>query len=131
VKKRKYFLNNIPVKSNITQKQFSLRFYSGKKCWNPSSGMGSYTNTIEKERKVMKKAHRLMIPLLVVISIFALLATMVTAKPDLGTCECGCGEDYDPWCGCGILCRPMANSNGRFSGNQWPMLPPTAQTPHD
>ena len=46
----------------------------------------------------MKKAHRLMIPLLAIISIFALLgASVVSAKVDFGDCWCGCGRN-DPLC---------------------------------
>ncbi len=63
------------------------------------------------ESKEMKKAHRLMIPLLVVISISALLgASVFAAKPDhhpllpdkcdcfTGELEGGCQQHFDPLC---------------------------------
>ena len=80
----------------------------------------------------MKKAHRLMIPLLVVISISALLgASLVSAKVDWGECWCLCEEDgerchWDPICcrDCGGLCT------GYMKGTTRGKRPAQSYPPH-
>ncbi len=69
----------------------------------------------------MKKARKLVIPILFVLTITALLAPMVAAKPDPNACTCGCGGDYDPWCcdECGITCRPWHRANDNAKDNLW------------
>ncbi len=73
----------------------------------------------------MNKARKLVIPILIVLTITALLAPMVAAKPDPNACTCGCGGDYDPWCCdeggdlCGITCRPWHRANDNAKDNLW------------
>ncbi len=90
---------------------------------------GAIQIPLKQGEKKMNKARKLVIPILIVLTISALLAPMVAAKPDPNLCPCGdCDGRYEPWCGCGITCRPWHRSNGNAGGSKgkWNYLPEQA-----